>query len=199
MKTVESVYGKRFFARRNSLNWRVPIMADAVINVFRPQTVIDIGCATGDILRGLQEKGVWVIGIEGSKEAREFMEIDRVVYQDIRKPLECVPRQYDLAMSLEVAEHIEEEYAEQYVKNLCALSNQILLTAAPPGQGGHGHVNCQPKEYWVDKFKEQGFYSCRACMLAFIEKLEPWAKKKGIKAYYDNAMVFEKGIDDGNG
>lgn len=179
------------------MNWRVPIMAKAIIEVFKPQTVIDVGCATGDILRGLFEEGLHGIGIEGSKEAQEFMEIDDIVYQDIRKPLQNIPTNFDLCMSLEVAEHIEEEYAEQYVKNLVSLSNTILLTAAPPGQGGHGHVNCQPQKYWEQKFGKHEFFKCIKCTDAFKFQIREWGHKKGIKAYYDNAMVFERMYENG--
>ena len=95
-------------------------------------------------------------------------------------------------MSLEVAEHIEPEYAEQYVINLCSFGDLILLTAAPPGQGGHGHVNCQPKRYWEKLFGWNGYLRVNYYEARLRAELHPWHKKKGIKAYYDNCMVFKK-------
>jgi hypothetical protein len=31
------------------------------------------------------------------------------------------------------------------------------MSAAPPGQGGHHHVNCKDKKYWIEKFEQYGF------------------------------------------
>ena len=33
------------------------------------------------------------------------------------------------------------------------LCNYVAMTYAPPGQGGYHHVNCQPKEYWIENLK----------------------------------------------
>ena len=32
----------------------------------------------------------------------------------------------------------------------------MIFTAAFPGQQGIGHINCQPKEYWLEKFTNIG-------------------------------------------
>jgi hypothetical protein len=62
----------------------------------------------------------------------------------------------DVALSFEVAEHIDPEYASMLVANLTRrLPTRVIMTAAPPGQGGIAHVNCQPKQYWIDLLKEQ--------------------------------------------
>lgn len=198
MEELRNIYKKRFFARRNSMNWRAPIMAKAIIDMFNPSSIIDVGCATGDILRAIEEMdgNVVIRGIEGSDQAIEYFEVnfDRIFVLDLRFSISLhdvgliVPA--DLCMSLEVAEHIEPEYAEQYVNNLCNFSDRILLTAAPPGQGGHHHVNCQFPSYWERLFNSFGFIWDIDTTLEFKRQLKPWAHKKGIKAYYDNALYF---------
>ncbi len=61
---------------------------------------------------------------------------------DDRIPAECT-------VSLEVAEHLEPTAAPWFCQNLTELSTEwIVLSAAPPGQAGTHHVNCQPFEYW---------------------------------------------------
>jgi hypothetical protein len=97
-------------------------------------------------------------------------------------------------MCLEVAEHVEPEFADVIVGNCCLMSNRILFTAAPPGQEGLGHVNLRHPEYWYTKFKERGYAHRTDMVLVLKQHLENWKHKKGIKAYYDNAMVFEKWI-----
>ena len=67
--------------------------------------------------------------------------------------------QKDLVICFEVAEHIDPQYADQIVKSVigCMQPDGLLLwTAAQPGQGGVGHINCRPRQYWVDKFTQSG-------------------------------------------
>ena len=44
--------------------------------------------------------------------------------------------------------------------NLLVLSGAayVVFTAAPPGQDGHHHVNCQPQSYWLSKFLARGYH-----------------------------------------
>jgi hypothetical protein len=32
-----------------------------------------------------------------------------------------------------------------------------VFTAAQPGQWGDGHINCQPKEFWIKLFESEGW------------------------------------------
>lgn len=201
MEELRNIYKKRFFARRNSMNWRAPIMAKAIIGVFNPSSVIDVGCATGDIIAeiGNIDNDMVLRAVEGSDQVAEFIEPGAKYFfymLDVRMPISLgaldLIVKTDLCMSLEVAEHIEPEYADQYIDNLCTLSDRILLTAAPPDQGGHHHVNCQPKTYWIDKFHKRGFFRGVVEEEAFKKMIEPWRHKKGIKAYYYNVLFFYK-------
>lgn len=64
----------------------------------------------------------------------------------------------DLAFSFEVAEHIEQDYADIFVDNMLSGDPRwVIMTAAPPGQGGCWHVNEQPKSYWIEKFERRGY------------------------------------------
>lgn len=64
---------------------------------------------------------------------------------------------YDISMCLEVAEHMAEAKASELIKVLTMLAPTVLFSAAVPGQGGHGHINCQPKQYWIDRFAELNY------------------------------------------
>ena len=62
---------------------------------------------------------------------------------------------------MEVAEHIETTLSDSIVDSIIRNVNDdgmIIWTAAIPEQGGVGHINCQTKEYWEDKFISRGFY-----------------------------------------
>lgn len=83
----------------------------------------------------------------------------------------------------EVIEHIHPDYEEVFLDNLIRHSNKILISAAKPGQGGHGHFNEQEPEYWIKKFKELGYnYNVN-----FSEKVR--ATKDN---HSENLMYFER-------
>ena len=158
VKPVEKTYGGGFFRRRNKLAWRVGLICETVAAIYEPKSLIDLGCANGDLVGGFNDLGVAACGIEGSSACLPHLacEKDRVMIHDLREPV-LIHSKFDLCTCLEVLEHIEPEFANVIANSLAGLSNQLLVSAAPPGQGGIGHVNCQPKEYWIEKFAVRGF------------------------------------------
>jgi len=192
-KPVNLVYGPRFFARRYKMNWRAVVICDAIDNVFHPTCLVDVGCATGDLLKEWVCRNVFCIGIEGSEAVKPFLEIPErlVLFEDLRSPLK-LDLTFDLATCFEVAEHIDAAYAPMFVKNLVSLSSQILMSTAPPGQDGHGHVNCQPVEYWDEQFARYKYVRKDEITTAVRAGLEMYKHKPGVKAIYLNLMYYEK-------
>lgn len=157
-------------------------------------SIVDLGCAIGEFIAyfGLTHK-VLGVGFDGSENSLIHKDSGATIFvHDLRTPINWGKPRFDLCMCLEVAEHIEFEFADILIDNCCSMSDLVLFTAAKPGQEGTGHVNLQPKEYWLFKFKQHGYALRSDKTVEFILKLEPWKHKKGIKAYYENAMVFEK-------
>jgi cyclopropane fatty-acyl-phospholipid synthase-like methyltransferase len=138
-------------------------LAPKIVEVFGIKRLVDFGAATGHWVSALSRAGVDVIGIEGSTSAKPYLVCDptRMRFLDLRFPLpmEQFPfSEADTVMSIEVAEHIEETYADRYIENMLSFKpNRVLMTAAIPGQGGHWHVNEQPYEYWIEKFNKRGY------------------------------------------
>ena len=64
---------------------------------------------------------------------------------------------FDLAMSLEVAEHLKPATAPQFVNSLATASDAVLFSAAYSNQGGTNHFNEQPQTYWARLFAEDNF------------------------------------------
>ena len=95
----------------------------------------------------------------------------------------------DVVISTEVAEHLPDTAADGYVKLLCSLSDIVVLTAAPPGQGGTGHVNEQPPEYWLEKFASHAY----ARDDAETQKMRAEWREGGTADFYHlNVMVFRR-------
>ena len=193
MIDLKTMYKGRYFARRNSLEWRAGPFCDAVCEVLNPESVMDVGCAVGDLIKEFDKRKIMCYGIEGTDNVVPYLLVPKkkVFIKDLRLPLN-LGLSFDLAICLEVAEHIDKECADQFVENLTGLSKRILMSAAPPEQGGHGHVNCQPYSYWIYKFANLGYIQIDSVASRIKKMLEPWKDKKGIKAYYDNLLYFEK-------
>lgn len=193
MKPLEDIYKGAFFKPRYKLEWRVSHICKAVYAVLNPATLIDVGCAIGDVVKGFLDLGVDAFGLEGSERARPFLVVpeERVFFFDLRKPIP-LSMQYSVVLCLEVAEHIEPEFADQFVQNLIKLSKRIVLTAAPLGQGGHYHVNCQPKKYWRDKFLEHGYIQSLITAEKIKAGFEDVSHKREMSAWYGNMLYFEK-------
>lgn len=152
-------YSKEYFVKINKEETeQADRLADVLLNEYKPKSVIDMGCATGLYLKRFLQTGIVVLGIDNTPKVFEANVIpaDNIIISDMRKPI-LLKKVFDLCLCIEVAEHIEEEYADVLIDNLCKASKTIVFSAATPGQGGVGHVNCQPKEYWIEKFKKRGY------------------------------------------
>jgi hypothetical protein len=68
-------------------------------------------------------------------------------------------RQADCVIMFEVAEHMDPMHNDKIVDgvfNTIESGGTLIFTAAKPGQGGVGHINCRPRKYWLDKFLAKG-------------------------------------------
>jgi hypothetical protein len=62
----------------------------------------------------------------------------------------------DLVYTVELVEHIEEQYVDHVLSTL-ANGKLLMMTHAVPGQGGHHHVNCQDSPYWIEHMRARGY------------------------------------------
>lgn len=134
--------------------------AKAIYECFMPKSVADAGCGTGAILTSMHERGVTIRGWDGSANCLTVLPEQIkpfVTVHDFQDGYPEVEQKYDLAMCMEVAEHIPNECSEGLVKFLTELSDTIYFTAAPPGQGGRHHINEQPYEFWVNFFTKYNY------------------------------------------
>jgi SAM-dependent methyltransferase len=148
-------YSCDFFQSHRDGAWRsaratVPLILDLLV----VQSVIDVGCGQGTWLAVFHECSVTnICGIDGDYIDHERLEIpaECFIAHDLQQPLR-VSRQFDLAMSLEVAEHLPPESADSIVTSLVQLAPVVLFSAAAPFQGGTHHVNEQWPAYWAERF-----------------------------------------------
>lgn len=130
-----------------------------ILDLLHPQSVLDVGCGTGTWLAALRAAGIYdVVGIDGRWIDRAALEIpvDRFLSLDLERPFD-LHRRFDLALSLEVGEHLAPEAADHHVASLVRHSSAVLFSAAIPFQGGSHHTNEQWPSYWAERFRRHGF------------------------------------------
>lgn len=135
------------------------VVVPMLLELLTPRNVVDFGCGTGSWLKAFMECGVQdVLGLDGDYVDRSklVIPIENFVPTDFRRPV-TVGQKFDLAISLEVAEHIPTRMNREFVRALTAAAPVVLFSAACPGQGGTNHRNCQWPGYWMALFAERGF------------------------------------------
>ncbi len=160
MKIDVQPYTKDFYntykeGMRRSAEEVVPL----VIEMIRPKRVVDVGCGIGAWLSVFKESGVEeILGVDGDYVEKEMLQIpeEQFFSFDLKNPLR-MDRQFDLAVSLETAEHLPSECAEPFVDSLTRLGPVVLFSAAIPFQGGTNHINEQWPDYWAKYFEERGY------------------------------------------
>ena len=183
-------YDARFFER---LDDRVRASAEAILPVVlgavRPTSAVDVGCGIGTWLRVLRLMGVEdVVGVDGPHVDRRILQIppDRFLSRDLEQRLD-IGRSFDLAICLEVAEHLSPTVADQFVAELVALAPITLFSAAVPSQGGRQHVNEQWQSWWADKFAGHGRVA--------VDLVRPavWDDDRVLPWYAQNCLIFVDG------
>jgi len=125
---------------------------------YRPASVIDVGCGTGSWLSVFQDHGCRILGLEGEVVSDDLLDIPRACHEVVDLEADVPPPgRFDLAVCLEVAEHLTEPAGERLVRLLTSAADVVLFSAAVPGQGGDHHLNERWPDYWQGLFEAQGF------------------------------------------
>lgn len=127
---------------------------DFLSTLYRPSSVVDVGCGRGTWLKAFKDSGAQrVVGYDGAWNDKANMVDPSIDFHsvDLNKPI-AVAERFDLAMSLEVAEHLAESSASGLIGSLASLSDVVMFGAAYTEQGGTNHINEQPPTYWAKMF-----------------------------------------------
>ena len=147
-------YTAKFYRELESTRQSAAEIVPIIIELLKPSSIVDIGCGSGHWLAAAAELGVTdFLGVDGDwvNESQLGIPAKKFIAHDLSTPLN-LDRRFDLALSLEVAEHLSEAAAGTFVQNLCSAADTVVFSAAIPGQGGRHHINEQWPAYWADLF-----------------------------------------------
>jgi len=187
---MSSKYDEQFFLEhQNGAASSADVIVPRVVHLCAPnqiRSVVDVGCGLGSWLRVFQEHGASsFLGIDGDYVDRQTLEIPPACFQshDLTTPFHTAQR-FDLAMSLEVAEHLPQASADDFVDSLTVLAPVVLFSAAIPGQRGNHHLNEQWPDYWAALFGKRNYSAidCLRCDLLGDPRVEFW--------YQQNVLLF---------
>jgi len=157
-----------------------------VFALLNPHSMVDVGCGVGTWARAAMDLDVTdVVGIDGDYIDTATLHIppERFLKRDLNQPLQ-LSRRFDLAVSLEVAEHLAGDLAKPFVDELTKLAPAVLFSAAIPHQDGNHHVNERWPSYWAGLFGQFGFspFDVVRPQVWRDQEVEPW--------YAENVILY---------
>lgn len=157
-----------------------PALWGYLVERYAVRSVLDVGCGEGHAVAWFHRRGCVAHGFDGLRENVQ-QAVHPIQCFDLLSPVPFV-MPVDLVWSAEVAEHIDPGQVDRYLDALCN-GRVVAMTAAPPGQTGWHHVNCQPEEYWVERMAARGYDRARVPDI-----------QEGWPTYWQkNGMVFTRG------
>lgn len=169
------------------------IILPLVFSEIKPKSVIDIGCGTGAWLVVSKKYGITdVLGLDG-EYAKSNLQINANEFKatDVSEGF-TLDKKCDLALCLEVGEHIMKNTSSMLVDSLTKAADVVLFSAAIPGQGGKHHINEQWPGFWQKLFQKRNFV-CIDCIRPMIynnPEVEWWYRQNIF--LYVNREVLRK-------
>lgn len=188
----ERPYDENFYRAQKDNSFRsATIILPLVFEYIRPRSVIDIGCGMGGWLAVWQKNfGAEIYGVDGDYVDRSQLFMDEKFFHPANlEERVTLNRRFDLAMTIEVAEHLSLARADSFVEDLTRLSDVILFSAAIPAQGGVNHVNEQWQSYWAEKFLRRGYVG--------IDCIRPavWENNAAEICHRQNIFIYIKSAE----
>ena len=164
MESLATIYDRAFFTNYGAHNAEYAracyLIAKELAARFQPRTAVDWGCGSGLHASGLQQHGVKVIGVDGVRVDDDLVARNVTIKQaDLTAPIpaDLTWPGYDLSLCIDVMEHLDDNVSEVALSNILRGAGLAILSCAPPGQGGHHHVNERPRRYWVARLAALGW------------------------------------------
>ncbi|HEY0834832.1 MAG TPA: methyltransferase domain-containing protein [Azospirillum sp.] len=183
-----AVYDEKFYeGQRSGSRHSSRIILGIAKDLFAPRSIVDIGCGSGAWLRSAQEMGIPDLnGVDGAWSRPQHADAQGIAfhYADLSTGDVDLGRRFDLALSVEVAEHLRPEVSDRFVDTLTRLSDRVLFSAAIPHQGGMNHVAERWQSDWAQRFLRRGYRAYDAVRPRIWTNADiPWWYRQNIVVY----------------
>lgn len=160
---MNAYYNENYF-QSQIFNFDYEPIAQAIIEEYNPKSILEFGCGKGDLTKCLANHGIEIIAVDGYAKP-DFSKFPNIKFSflnlnnelEVTTFLSNLNSRFDIAISLEVAEHLNPEISSSLIKWMTSVTDKIIFSAAVIGQGGDGHINCKPREFWHNEFQKNGF------------------------------------------
>jgi SAM-dependent methyltransferase len=181
------VYNESFYSRQRHQSLEsAKVIVPIVLELTKPRSVVDVGCGLGTWLSIFRQHGVEdVLGLDGDYIDRKQLLVNASQFRaiDLSRGFR-LERQFDLAVSLEVGEHLPLESAASFVDSIAGLAPCVLFSAGLPFQGGTNHINEQWPEFWVEHFSRNRF------VVIDCIRQQVWRRREVQPCYAQNSFIF---------
>ena len=165
------------------------VIANTLLQNCNPNSIIDIGAGDGS----------WIVTLASKSEAKRLIAVDLPGsnFESIKNSNKTIEVQtidfeqemiqngepYDLAICVEVIEHISSDRALRLLDWMSENCRAIIFSGATPGQGGTHHINEQSQSYWIGSMSKRGFIP--------IDNMRPQLiNNKKVASYYRNNIFL---------
>jgi len=174
-KIISDLNGISNFGKRK----KIPKYLDRFIKNYNPKTILDFGCGTGGLVRGLQEQypNMIVSGYDPGNSSYS---------QSINDS------KFDMIVSTDVLEHIEPEYIDSTLIHLKEKATYFyhLIALAPSSvtlpDGRNAHLIQESRWWWHNKFTSVGYKIITEYEMKHVNKQGRLVNKYFIMARSNN-------------
>ena len=170
MKITKDFYNKDYFEGKNKVAYDSYSQAGGLLNtfatwtneLFKPESVLDVGCAYGFVVKRFQDLGIPATGIEYSPFAVSQAVTENIYEGDVRDLSRFKNNSFDLVLGTELLEHIPEDDLFNAVKEMYRVSKRfiflLICTAnsdhieSRGGKGDLSHITLKPRWWWESLF-----------------------------------------------
>jgi len=184
-------YGKNIFDDSRYISAKE--MLAVYFDIFDAKKIVDVGCGRGAWLEATKaHSSEYLVGIDGdwnnnkiSKDI-QFIPLDLNNFSTQFVQEKKLENKFDLCISAETLEHIENKNSKKFIEGLCNLSDNVLFSAAFNNQGGINHINENLHSNWAKIFIENKFYPFD------IFRPNVWDNEKISYWYRQNTFLYVK-------
>ena len=160
---------------------RLASLLSALFAAHGVRAVADFGAGPGGYAKVFQERGFNVTAYDAWSDRPAH-----VHYLDLSQPHPELAAAFDATVTLEVGEHVPRSGEANVLDTAAASStNLVVLSWAPPDQGGIGHVNRKPQPWVKEQLERRD--------LRLLPRETAWVRNgSSFPHFRRSVMVFER-------